>query len=63
MFEIALLSGEVATSSSNPGRVISPNALGSCPSRFALSNAAATDASLGRPDPAPVDAKGSTSNI
>ena len=64
-FEIAVLScPSLNVSSSIPGRIISPKALGSWPDFLALSNAAATEASFGLPDPSPVGvAKGSTRKI
>ena len=61
MFEFKLPSAPAVSSSSKPGRTISPKALGSCPDFLALSNAAATVANFALPEPSPgVVAKGST---
>ena len=64
MLEIKLPSGPAVSSSSKPGRTISPKALGSCPDFLALSNAAATVANFALPDPSPgVVANGSTIEV
>ena len=64
MLEIKVPSGPEASSSSKPGRTISPKALGSCPDFLALSNAAATVANFALPDPSPgFVANGSTIEI